>query len=67
VSISIEKYNSSLMYLSLLHYFQKLLKAINHLKEKVVAGSTLNEEQLKKVDMESEWIAELESVEHNLM
>ena len=55
------------MYLSLLPYFQKLLKAINHLKEKVVAGSTLNEEQLKKVDMESEWIAELESVEHNLM
>ena len=46
---------------------KKHLKAINHLKEKSKAGSSLNEEQRQKLIKEDEWVAELESVEHNLM
>ena len=45
---------------------KKNLKAIDHLKEKARAGSILNDEQQEKLNKETEWIAELESVEHNL-
>ena len=46
---------------------KKYLKAVNHLKEKQAHGSNLNEEQIQKLQKESGWLAELESLEHNLM
>ena len=45
----------------------KNIKAIGKLKDFVAAGKILNEEQREKVARESEWILELESLEHNLM
>lgn len=45
----------------------KNLKAINKLKDMRANGKVLNDEQLEKVAKEKEWMAELESVEHNLM
>ena len=45
----------------------KNIKAIGKLKDFEAAGKVLNEEQREKIARESEWIAELESLEHNLM
>jgi 23S rRNA (adenine2503-C2)-methyltransferase len=45
----------------------KNLKAIGKLKDIEATGKVLNEEQQEKVDRESEWLTELESLEHNLM
>jgi uncharacterized protein with WD repeat len=45
----------------------KNLKAIGKLKDFEANGKVLNEEQQEKLDRESEWLAELESLEHNFM
>jgi len=45
----------------------KNLKAIGKLREFEAAGEILNAEQREKVARESEWLVELESLEHNLM
>lgn len=45
----------------------KNIKAIGKLRDFEASGKTLNEEQREKVARESEWLAELESLEHNLM
>ena len=45
----------------------KNLKAIGKLREFEAAGEVLNNEQREKVTRESEWLVELESLEHNLM
>ncbi|KAL3792897.1 hypothetical protein HJC23_004822 [Cyclotella cryptica] len=45
----------------------KNLKAVAKLRDMEASGKILNEEQREKVARETEWIVELESVEHNLM
>ncbi|KAL7487544.1 hypothetical protein ACHAW6_015934 [Cyclotella cf. meneghiniana] len=45
----------------------KNLKAVQKLRDIEASGKILNEEQREKVAKETEWIVELESVEHNLM
>ena len=45
----------------------KNIKAIGKLKDFEAAGKVLNEEQREKIARETEWTAELESLEHNLM
>jgi hypothetical protein len=45
----------------------KNLKQIEKLKDFQAAGKDLNEEQREKLARESEWVLELECLEHNLM
>ena len=44
----------------------KNLKAIEKLKDMEKNGKVLNDEQKAKVAKESAWVAQIESIEHNL-